>query len=203
MPGGIIKGLGITSANLKELLATEDILPRPGSGRLIVAAGVDAAGNYYTLRTDGIGRIQLANFTALTLSDRVEEIDPISQHYVAETLAAVVNGADATYDYYVDMAGYAKGGFQFALDCVAGTVTATIWKTLQDDGTAPAACAYINSTMDLFGVASLVSAAAPAADIWTDDTGALSDAKYLRIRIVAATGGNTGDWTIFHKRLYA
>ena len=201
MPGGNMKGLGIVSDVNRYVLTTDDATPRAATGRLIVAAGVTGAGTYVTLLTDASGQLQLANFTALTLSNRVEEIDPISQHYVAETLADVTNGADATYDYYVDMAGYRQAIFQLALDCAAITVTATCWGTVQDDGTAPAACAYQDVTNDLFGVASLVAAAAPIEDIWAADTGA-AGFKYMRIRIVAATGGATGDWTIYHKRLY-
>ena len=201
MAGGNMKGLGIVSDVNRYVLTTDDATPRAATGRLIVAAGVTGAGTYVTLLTDASGQLQLANFTALTLSNRVEEIDPISQHYVAETLADVTNGADATYDYYVDMAGYSRAGFQLALDCVALTVTATCWTTLQDDGTAPAGCLYENSTNDLFGVASLIAAAGPAADTWIADVG-LGPVKYVRIRIIAATGGATGDWTIYHKRLY-
>ena len=200
----LLKGTGYTTGDGRECLTTDDAAAiKQGKGRLITAPGVDAAGDYYSLAVEvGTGRVILAGYTALTQSTRTEEIDPISQHYVAETLADVTNGADATYDYYVDMAGYSRGGFQLALDCAALTVTATCWMTLQDDGTAPAACAYQDVTNDLFGVASLIAAAAPAADMWLDDSGALASAKYARIRIVAATGGNTGDWTIYHKRLY-
>jgi hypothetical protein len=159
-----------------------------------------------TLASDGFFPTLFNNiYTALTQSIRVEEIDPISQHYVAETLADVTDQADATYDYYVDMAGYTRGGFQIDLSWGLGTVTATCWMTLQDDGTAPAACAYQDVTNDLFGVVNLQAAAGAVADMWLDDAGAMASAKYVRIRIIAATGGaaaQLGDWTIYHKRLY-
>jgi hypothetical protein len=202
MPSGNIKGLGIVSNVNRYILTTDDATPRAATGRLIVAAGVDAGGTYHTLTCTATGELIIAGYTALTQSNRVEEIDPISQHYVSERLANVVNGADATFDYYVDFAGYSRGGFQLALDCVAGTVTATCAISLDDTGAAPAAVAYEDVTLDFFGVASLVSAAAPATDVWLDDTGAFASAKYVRIRIVAATGGATGDWLIDHKRLY-
>jgi hypothetical protein len=210
MPDGNLQGLGVTSGSNRTILTTDDILPRPATGRLITAPGVDAAGAYYSLAVEvGTGRLILAGYTALTTSTRTEEIDPISQHYVSETLANVVNGADGggggpggAYQYFVDMAGYGKSGYQLLLDCAAGTVTATVWATWLDDGTAPAACPYENVTM-LFGVASLISAAAPATTYWVDDTGALGTAKYVQIQIAAATGGNTGDWAIHHQRMYA
>jgi len=47
-----------------------------------------------------------------------------------------------------------------------------------------------------------VSAAAPATDVWVDDTGASGLFKYIRIVIVANTGAATGDWLIDHKRMY-
>jgi hypothetical protein len=36
--------------------------------------------------------------------------------------------------------------------------------------------------------------------MWVIDTP--FPAKYLRIKIVAATGGNTGDWTIYFRGTY-
>jgi len=202
MPGGNIKGTGVGTDDARKILTTDETVPDADCGFLITAGGVDAGGTYHVLLTDVNGQLQLANFTALTVSNRVEEIDPISQHYVSERLANVVNGADATYNYYVDFAGYSRGGFQFALDCAAGTVTATIAMTLDDTGAAPAACAYEDVTLQIFGIASLISAAAPVTDVWLDDTSALGSAKYVRIQIVANTGGNTGDWLIDHKRFY-
>ncbi len=203
-----ISGWGYVTGRAIEGLATEDAHPpafRQGTGRLITAPGVDSAGDYYSLAVEvGTGRLILAGYTALTTSTRVEEIDPISQHYVAETLADVTDQADATYHYYVDMAGYRQAGFQIDLSCGLGTVTATCRATMQDDGTAPAACAYQDVTNDLFGVASLIAAAGTASDMWVADTGAACF-KYMDIQIVAATGGagaQLGDWTIYHKRLY-
>jgi len=128
------------------------------------------------------------------------EVNPISEHHVEETLAAVTNGADDTFYYYVDMDGYRNASFQLAMDCDAGTVTATCEASIQDDGTAQAACTYQDITNDLFGVASLVSAAAPATDMWIVDTPLA--VKFLRLKVVAATGATTGDWTIYHKRMY-
>jgi hypothetical protein len=116
------------------------------------------------------------------------------------TLADVTDGTDGTYYYYVDFDMYRYGGFQLDMDCDAVTVTATLEASFQDDGTAQATCAYQDVTNDLFGVASLVAAAAPATDMWVIDTP--FPAKYLRIKIVAATGGNTGDWTIYFRGTY-
>jgi hypothetical protein len=139
--------------------------------------------------------------TLATQSLRTEEINPIDQRD-AVNVVDVTNGTDATYLYYYDLDGYRKAGFQFALDCAAGTVTVTIEGTVMDDGTAPASCTYIDITNDTFGVASLVAAAGAASDLWIDNSEKLSLFKYVRIRVVAATGGNTGDWRIDYKALY-
>lgn len=168
------------------------------NGALLI--GYDGA-NGTLLRTDVDGRLQLANWTAITNSNRTEEIDPISTHYVSERLAEVTNGADATYQYYTDMADYQHWGLQLILDCVAGTVTATVEATCLDDGTAPAACPYEDVTNAWFGVANLQAAAGAASAIWLAEhvPGAC---KYVRVVIVANTGAATGDWALYHKRLY-
>lgn len=200
----LLKGTGYTTGDGRECLTTDDAAAiKQGKGRLITAPGVDAAGDYYSLAVEvGTGRLILAGYTALTQSTRTEEIDPISQHYVGQTLADVTDQPDLTYYYYLDFAGYKHLGLQLALDCGLGTVTATVEASLQDDGSAPAACAYIDVTNAWFGVASLVSAAAPAAAYWDQENLAV---KYVRVVIVANTGGagaQLGDWAIYSKQLY-
>jgi hypothetical protein len=90
--------------------------------------------------------------------------------------------------------------FQQILDCDAGTVTASIAGTLQDDGTASNLCTYEDFTAAVGGA--LVSAAAPASVLWAIPQSV--PYRYIRLEIVAATGGgNTGDWTIFFRGCYA
>lgn len=159
-----------------------------------------------TLASDGFFVTLFNNiYTALTQSIRTEEIDPLHQAFVSEVLADVTNQADATYDYYVDMDGYSKAGFQLDLSCGLGTVTATVWGSMLSDGTVPAACPFQDMTNDVFGVAQLQAAAGAAADMWIDNDGVLGLCKYVRVRIVAATGGvgaQLGDWQILHKRMF-
>ena len=130
------------------------------------------------------------------------ESDPISQHFVSERVSETdYLDASSPYYMYIDMDGVRYLGIQLSLDCDAGTVTATLDATIQDDGTAPALCDYEDDvTNALVGAFSLVSAAAPATDIWIIDTPL--PVKYLRIEIALATGGNTGDFTINVKKLY-
>lgn len=120
---------------------------------------------------------------------------PVVAH-VEETLATVVNGTDGTYEYFLDLDGYRAWAVQFTLSGGSGTVTVTCEATLQDDGTAANACTYQNVTLDLFAVAS-----ATASGIWICDN--VFPAKYVKIKVVAATGGaNDADWTIYSKRLF-
>jgi len=156
------------------------------------------------------GLVQLKSYVTATNADRGVNINPPTEAYVYDPLADVTDGTDAGgtscpagtgFCYYVDMSGYRSGSFQLILDSDAGTVTATAYGTIQND-CAPAACDYSDITSDTFGVVSLVSAAAPATDLWVDDSNKLKGYKYVYISIVAATAGNTGDWRIDSKRVW-
>jgi len=155
-------------------------------------------------RTDFItnlyGEQVMAGHTWATNSNRVEEINPISQQYVAETLLALTNIAQSTTAYgYIDMAGVKYLGIQGETSGATPTdvLTVTLEATCQDDGTAPASCTYQDVTTGLSGVAS-----------WVDtDFFALIDTplpvKYLRVKYVtSAGGGNDADLTVYTKKLY-
>jgi hypothetical protein len=116
------------------------------------------------------------------------------------TLVDVTDETDSTIYYYVDFDGYKFAGFQIDLGCLAGTVTATLEASMQDDGTAQASCAYQDVTNDLFGVANLQAAAGTASDMWVIDTP--FPTKFLRVKIVYATGANSGDATIYFRGIY-
>ena len=125
-------------------------------------------------------------------------LNPDSENYIGETLAAITNGADNTYYYYVDMSGYRKVGFQLILNGGSGTVSGTVEATIQDDGTAAASCTYEDVTSDTFGSVSYTSSA-----MLIDNAEKLACFKYVRLKIRAGTGGaNDADWTIYAKRLF-
>jgi len=111
-------------------------------------------------------------------------------------VAAVVNGVDNTYDYYISRRfGNQSTGFQFVLGNGSGAVTATIAATMQDDGTAPAGCVYQDVTVALTGATPV---AAPGGTYFNANL--LAVARYIRVRVVAATGGaNDGDWNIQYR----
>lgn len=141
----------------------------------------------YLAPTDAAGNIKVA------------EQNSTPYQYISETLADVTDGADTagTY-YYVNMDSYRKGGWQLILDGGSGTVTVTVEATIQDDGTAMASCTYEDVSSDVFGSASWTADA-----LLLDNAEALAVAKYVRFKVVAATGGaDDADWTIYHVRLY-
>lgn len=136
-------------------------------------------------------------------------LNPENVHYAGSTLFNVTNGADNTYYYYIDLSTYNHISFQFSLHGgnagAAAGVVATCEGSIQDDGTAAAACLFADITNDMFGVANLTALPNTAAtDIWVDDQGAAGGFKWTRIKIVAATiGPDTGDWLAYSKKWYA
>jgi len=135
-------------------------------------------------------------FDTGTGSNKEFEINPLSDHHEESTLAAVTNGTDATYAYYVDMDGYRNFALQTTLSGGSGTCTMTVEATLQDDGTAAASCTYVDVTTALFGAASYTASGYHAVDTPVP-------IKYLKVKIVASTGGaNDADWTLYFKKQY-
>ena len=130
-----------------------------------------------------------------TNAARTEETAPLSQAYVSETLANESAASTADYYYYVDMAGFRKSGYQFEATLGGSSVVAiTVEGTMQDDGTAPASCAYQDVTNDVFGVDSFTGD-----DIAIDNDEKLTAFKYVRIK-VAYTHNADSSWVIYHKR---
>jgi len=120
----------------------------------------------------------------------------ISLHFFKD----LTNIAETTTAYaYLDMAGYRGFSIQGETSGATPTdvLTVTIEGTNQDDGTAPASCAYQDVTNALFGVAS-----------WVDtDFFAVADTlqsfKYIRVKYVTSTGGgNDADLTVYTKKTY-
>jgi hypothetical protein len=154
---------------------------------------VDATYNVY-------GEQVIAGYTWATNSIRVEEIDPISQHYVTETLAALTNIATNTTAYlYTAWNGYRYGSYQGITSGTAptDTLTCTLEATVQDDGTAPASCSYDDITTTATGSASFVDTNFK----WYLDT-PFADV-YQRLKYVTSNdAGNDADLTVHHKRMY-
>ena len=163
------------------------------SQRTVATAG-DIVDNVNDLYGQRIG----SAYNFASGKDGVLEANPLSTHNVSETLAAVTNGADATYYYYLDMDGFRKSGLQIAvISGGSGTCTITLEGTIQDDGTAPASCTY-QDISSIFGAINWTTTS-----IVVDDSGATGPMKYVRAKVVAATGAaDDADWTLYAKKLY-
>lgn len=131
--------------------------------------------------------------------DRVGEVDPLDSKNYGDLLADVTGQGNGTYNYYFDMAGF-KFFMVHWLSNTAGATglnTLTFGVTAQDDGTAPAACTYLDVTNDWFSSASFT-----AINIFERDTDAA--AKYVRVTITRTLdgGSNDGAWKIWLRRNY-
>ncbi len=146
------------------------------------------------------GEQVMAGYTWATNSLRTEEIDPLDQKYVGETLIDENNIAQTTTAYgYIDMAGVKYLSIQAETSGTTPTdvLTVTLEASTQDDGTSPASCDYQDVTSALTGSASFVDT----------DFYALIDTvlpvKYLRVKYTTSTdGGNDCDLTVYTKKLY-
>jgi len=131
-------------------------------------------------------------------SKQVSVGNQLNTEYTGETLASETDQTDGTYYYYTDMSGYRKTGFQLqGISAGSGHITITCEGTLQDDGTAAASCNYQDITSGVFTIASGI-----ADDLWIDDAEKLACYKYVRLKVVADSGDNTCDYTIYSKKLY-
>jgi len=111
---------------------------------------------------------------------------------VFKELAEVTNGADGTYNYYMNMSEFSSATIQLELSGGSGSVTVTVEASAQSPTDIAAASAtYQDITLALFGVANVTSSSMfiidnPTAFGW------------VKIKVVAATGGaNDADWTVY------
>lgn len=114
--------------------------------------------------------------------------------YVKNQLAAITNGADETYYYYLSMDEYRFAAIQCTLDGGSGSVTVTIEGSVENENT-PASAAYQDITSSFFGVASIT-----ASGMFIFDTPV--PFRWIRVKVVANTAGaDDADWTIDAKRM--
>jgi hypothetical protein len=158
-----------------------------------------ATGDAARSLADLYGRIMNASHTIATRSDRMEEIDPLSQQYLGEEIDESSQG-NGTNNYYFDVAGYDEFTIHWLANTAgSGTNTLTVAVTNQDDGTAPAACTYVDITNAWFGAASFTGIGYLERGVDRPMV-----AKYIRVRVVrTGDGGSTnGAWTIWTRKLY-
>ena len=137
-------------------------------------------------------RVRDEAFTVATQSNRIEEIDPLDQRYVPDILADATDVAQATtVDFYLDMAGYRYFTMQWTP--ADANFTLIVEATDEDNGTAPASCAYIDVTNAWFGAASFTASTFFVHDIPTI-------IKYLHIEVTRAGAVGTAAHTLFTRR---
>lgn len=158
------------------------------SGQVLTVAGAafDAADLDYDVWIWGPPK----SYDAAENTDQMRDISPLWARTQNPTLVNVTNQTDGTVPYYIDFAGYKYGVLSLVLSCDAGTVTATLLGST-DESVAAASATYHDITLEMFGVSSLVASAGSASDDWVIDTPLAY--KHLKLQIVYATGGNTGD----------
>jgi hypothetical protein len=157
-----------------------------------------ADGDAAILQTDINGNLKVRTngYDSGTDSNKVFEVNPISDHHVEETLVENATEADGTNYYYVDMDGYKNFSAQIEVIPGSGSMTVTLEATNQDDGTVAASCTYQDVTTALTGVASTI-----VDDFWIVNTPTAF--KYLRYKTVSATGAaDDAGITIYHKKMY-
>ena len=149
--------------------------------------------------TDLYGRLILSVTDMVSNALRIMEVDPISTHYIEETLLDETGILANTTDYaYFDMDGFSVFTIQGETNGVTPTDVLTVTVEASVEGGADrAACAYQDITNAAFNVAS-----------WVDtDFMAICNApvafKYVRVKYnTSNTGGDDCDLTLYMKKLY-
>lgn len=168
--------------------------------RAVLSAYTD--GDRATVLSDLYGRLRVvtAAFDAVDDAIRTSITNTESSKRSYNVVVDVTNGADGTYDYYLNLDDMGSLSMRYAIDggtagAFAGLVI-TFWASIQDDGTADSSLVYEDVTTQLIGAASLtVAAGASATGLIIDDGGFLHDVHVLRVRVVSvSSGGNTADW---------
>lgn len=161
------------------------------------ATAVSADGDDVRLALSQHGEVYLASHDYATQSDRVAEVDPVPEKYEFSTLATVTNAADATYDYYIPMAGYMRLDMQLEIDAVGTDVILTVWGSIQADGTAPASLTYQDVTNLAYSTASFSADA-----MLVDNTQFFGAFNYVRVRLIVDADDSPPSWTIYIKKTW-
>lgn len=169
----------------------------------LVGASSSAASVFTALgMTAGSGSSSSGYDAVLGAWKTAEQAGSDTKH-VETTLADENPGTDGTHYYYLDMDGFSGFGCQLSLNGGSGTVTVTVEGTMQDDGTVQASCTYQDITISLTGSSSIVApSATPVNDMIIDNGNITGYMKYVRIKVVAASGSNDGVWILYNKKKF-
>jgi len=151
-----------------------------------------ADGDPVQLLLDVYGRQRMVYEDLPANAMRTEEVDPIDQKAVYETLCELTAIPSLTDDYlYVNLKGYKYDFFQLIINTVGDSVTVTTELSIQDDEPDPSLCSYEDVTLSEFLVANFTASTI----VGFDD---VTLAKWLRLHYVTAGGGGDGELTVYN-----
>jgi hypothetical protein len=182
-------------------VATPSMLNVGGEYRASATTYTDGDATVLQSDINGHLKVRANGYDSGTDSNKVFEVNPISDHYGFETLAEVTDGTDASspFSYYVDMRGKRTFALQYELNGgTAGAgpagVTLTIEASCED--AASGSASFLDVTANWFGAASFVAApGATDSDILERDTP--TAVTWVKVVINAATNANSGDWNLY------
>ena len=130
-------------------------------------------------------------------SDRIEEVDPLDQRFLCETLLEATDLAtNTTAEVYVSMNGYRYLGITGIMAITTDSVTVTVHATCEDD-VDPTGLTYVDVTEDWFGSASwedtnfCVTTSIPIAVTW------------VKIQYVTSNdSGDDADLNLYAKKMF-
>lgn len=139
-------------------------------------------------------------FNQPTDSNKTIVLNPLNEQNDFETVAGVTNEADATTEYYVSTANYAKTTIEFYQTGGTDTLHLRVFGTLQDDDTAAASCRYVDITENGLD---WMHTDTPAAVITTSGivcTKEGSGYKYLELEVAKSGSADDADYEIYVKK---
>jgi hypothetical protein len=175
----------------------EDVLLAAGYE---VAVWVEGPPRFQALASDGSPYLDARSpaYDEAGQVNRVKETNPLDTRGQPDVFFDETNMTDGTYTTAkISMDRFKFPFSHLTLDGGSGTVTLTLWATVQD-GDDPDALTYLDVTNSVFAVANFTADA-----IAGDHLGVLKGVTYFYWQIVAATGGaNDADARIDGYRLY-
>ena len=205
--GGVQFVMPVTNSGADSPLALHDAALDAGDGMgdasMMVGAAANSSqqaavadGDASRIVTNLFGEQVDASHIWANQANRTEEDDPLDTRDVGDAVVHTDIPADATVIDYLDMTHFRGLSIQFdGLTATPLGVGVTVEASLQDDGTAPAACVYFDVTTDWFGAASF-----NLDNMLERDTPMAI--KYVRVIFNNTGGATTEDCDVYYRRNY-
>jgi hypothetical protein len=141
----------------------------------------------------------IGGYTTATTSNRVEEIDPVSAHYVGTTYTlSDVPNATPDETTLIDMDGYRGCTIHIEKTGGTDTFTATIESSVEGSG---AAVDWIDTTQYGFTAVTAATAASYTADVILYSNDGFTPSGH-KVKITTAGTADDADFQIFVKKYY-